>query len=178
MANIVGGDNLIFTNVTEVDISKMPKNINPSNCHKASIEGLNLDIKKVCLLDQEASKVLSPEDIEEFDYLLFGGILGDEDTEAMECLVKDRTSELRKLGFPTRHLGAAQMTTDGAVLTSKIILEDKIPFEEIKFVDHPEVKVSKNESTIMPFRYVMDSKGKPIMAPGMVELFKNDTFDL
>ena len=37
---------------------------------------------------------------------------------------------------------------------------DKIPY-----VDHPEIKVSKNESTEMPFRYVINDAGEPIMPP-------------
>jgi ribosome biogenesis SPOUT family RNA methylase Rps3 len=35
------------------------------------------------------------------------------------------------------------MTTDGAVLVSKIIVEDKVKFEDIEFVDHPEIKLGK-----------------------------------
>jgi hypothetical protein len=35
---------------------------------------------------------------------------------------------------------------------------DKIPF-----VDHPELKINKNESTQMPFRYVKGDDGRPIM---------------
>jgi ribosome biogenesis SPOUT family RNA methylase Rps3 len=38
---------------------------------------------------------------------------------------RDRTSELRKLGFPTRHLGSVQMTTDTAVGVTKLVVLDK-----------------------------------------------------
>lgn len=37
----------------------------------------------------------------------------------------DRTGELRKLGFPTRHLGPVQMTTDTALAVTKICVQDK-----------------------------------------------------
>lgn len=35
--------------------------------------------------------------------------------------------------------------------------------EQIPFIDHPELKINKNESTQMPFRYVKGTDGRPIM---------------
>ena len=37
------------------------------------------------------------------------------------------------------------------------------PVDKIPYVDHPELKFSEHESTQMPFRYVTDKEGKPIM---------------
>ena len=37
---------------------------------------------------------------------------------------RDRTGELRKLGFPTRHLGSIQMTTDTALGVTKKVVDD------------------------------------------------------
>jgi ribosome biogenesis SPOUT family RNA methylase Rps3 len=34
--------------------------------------------------------------------------------------------------------------------------------------------INEHERTEMPFRYVKDSEGKPIMPKGMVELIKKD----
>lgn len=66
---------------------------------------------RICLLDPRAEKVISPEDAELFDGFLFGGILGDDPP-------RDRTKELRKLGYEGRHLGSVQMTTDTACYVS------------------------------------------------------------
>lgn len=55
------------------------------------------------------------------------------------------------------------MTTDTAVRVTRIIVQDKIPVEEIPYIDHPELKVDEHESVKMPFRYVKDKEGKPIM---------------
>lgn len=41
---------------------------------------------------------------------------------------RDRTSELRVLGFPSRHLGPVQMTTDTALGVTKLVVEDKGTF--------------------------------------------------
>lgn len=86
-----------------------------------------IPLGRVCLLDPRAEKVLAPEDAELFDVFLYGGILGDDPP-------RDRTGELRKLGFEGRHLGPVQMTTDTAVGVSKIVIEDGIKLEDIPFV--------------------------------------------
>ncbi|ESZ97548.1 hypothetical protein SBOR_2095 [Sclerotinia borealis F-4128] len=125
-----------------------------------SVETLYVENKsRVCLLDPSATKELSPEDGELFDVFLFGGILGDDPP-------RDRTSELRKKGFEGRRLGPIQLTTDTAV---------RFPLDKIPYVDYPELRVNKNESTEMPFRYVKDANGNPIMPEGMIELIKKDT---
>lgn len=37
------------------------------------------------------------------------------------------------------------------------------PLDQISYVDFPELRFNDHESTEMPFRYVADEKGKPIM---------------
>ncbi|KAM0519486.1 hypothetical protein ACHAPE_003660 [Trichoderma viride] len=122
---------------------------------------------RVCLLDPAAAKDLAPEDGETFDAFLFGGILGDDPP-------RDRTSELRKKGFEGRRLGPKQMTTDTAVRVTRMVVHDKIPLDQMPYLDFPELKFSEHESTEMPFRYVKGADGKPIMPKGMVELIQKD----
>lgn len=45
----------------------------------------------------------------------------------------------------------------------RALLTVSVPLEEISYVDYPEIHVSGNERTEMPFRYVVDAKGQPIM---------------
>ncbi|KAG6016920.1 hypothetical protein E4U43_002730 [Claviceps pusilla] len=123
--------------------------------------------EKVCLLDPSAEKDLSPEDGKTFDAFLFGGILGDDPP-------RDRTSELRKKGFQGRRLGPKQMTTDTAVRVTRMVVQDGIPLENVPHVDFPELKFNEHESTQMPFRYVTDQEGKPMMPEGMRELIEKD----
>ncbi|KAG5950381.1 hypothetical protein E4U53_005184 [Claviceps sorghi] len=123
--------------------------------------------EKVCLLDPSAEKDLSPEDGNTFDAFLFGGILGDDPP-------RDRTSELRKKGFQGRRLGPKQMTTDTAVRVTRMVVQDGISLEKVPHVDFPELKFNEHESTQMPFRYVTDKEGKPIMPEGMRELIEKD----
>ncbi|WVQ68892.1 uncharacterized protein L199_007101 [Kwoniella botswanensis] len=122
---------------------------------------------RVCLLDPKAPKALCPEDKEVFDVFLYGGILGDDPP-------RDRTSELRKLGFEGRHLGEKQMTTDTAVGVTKIVVEDGVPLDKIPYTDFPTITFNKYESIEMPFRYVVNEQGEPILPPGMKEHLKAD----
>ncbi|EIW68648.1 hypothetical protein TREMEDRAFT_18879, partial [Tremella mesenterica DSM 1558] len=122
---------------------------------------------RVCLLDPKATLPLSPEDKSKFSVFLYGGILGDDPP-------RDRTSELRKLGYEGRHLGEKQMTTDTAVLVTKLIVEDGFTLDQIPYVDFPTISFSKYESVEMPFRYVAESNGQPILPPGMKQHLKED----
>ncbi|KAF1987875.1 DUF431-domain-containing protein [Aulographum hederae CBS 113979] len=153
---------------------KLPENL-------AGVQGLQIEHRgveeiyhdkkaSVCLLDPAAKEELSPEDGDRFDVFLFGGILGDDPP-------RDRTSELRKKGFEGRRLGPVQMTTDTAVRVTRMIVQGRkpVPLDKIPFVDNPEFKVDDHESTEMPFRYVTDGKGNPVMPAGMLDLIKKDS---
>jgi ribosome biogenesis SPOUT family RNA methylase Rps3 len=67
------------------------------------------------------------------------------------------------------------MTTDTAVRVTRIVIQDKIALANIQYVDHPEIKINKHESTEMPFRYVAKTEGEPYMPAGMRELIAKDT---
>jgi len=128
-------------------------------------------LDKVCLLDPKAELALTPADGDGvFDWFLFGGILGDDPP-------RDRTSELRRLGFPTRHLGSLQMTTDTAVAVTKRVVEDRVELNDIPYNDFPFLSFGPKEGAEMPFRYIAADgkpKGEPLMPPGMKELIRSD----
>lgn len=170
----VGKENLILTSIpetiTEADI--------PAELLQAGLQWTSKDVGEVigttpktsvCLLDPGAKTDLVPLESSEFEYFVFGGILGDHPP-------RDRTGELRKkYGFIGRRLGDKQMTTDTAVRTTQLIIKDKLKFEDIKFIDYPEIRFSKYEATEMPFRYVLDANNKPIFPDGMLLLIKKDS---
>ncbi|GLB39584.1 putative predicted SAM-dependent RNA methyltransferase [Lyophyllum shimeji] len=132
-------------------------------------KGIGID--RVCLLNPKARGGLSLEDGDgRLDMFLFGvveGIPGDDPPG-------DRTAELRDMGFPTRHLGPVQMTTDTALGVTKLVIDDKKPLSEIPYVDFPTIRFNSRESVEMPFRYIADKGGEPLLPPGMRELLHED----
>ncbi|KAL8904588.1 MAG: hypothetical protein Q9171_006993 [Xanthocarpia ochracea] len=141
-------------------LSSAPKDLNIPDSIRAvdgftiehrSVETVYQDCKdRVCLLDPAAKEELSPTDTHNFDVFVFGGIL-------------DRTSELRKKGFAGRTLGPIQMTTDTAVRVTRMVIQGQNSLSQIPYIDYPEIRVDEHESTEMPFRYVKDADGKPVM---------------
>ncbi|KAJ2919755.1 hypothetical protein MD484_g654, partial [Candolleomyces efflorescens] len=133
-----------------------------ATCHTTGILDLmkerGIPLSKVCLLDPKAEKALSPED-------------GDGDDPP-----RDRTSELRVLGFPNRHLGPVQMTTDTALCVTKLVVQDKKRLDEIPYVvnqEFPTIHFNPKESVEMPFRYIATGSD-PLLPPGMKELLHED----
>lgn len=47
-----------------------------------------------------------------------------------------------------------------------------VPLEQIPYVDYPEIRINDHERTEMPFRYVKDAQGEPIMPD--VSILRND----
>ncbi|KAL1920272.1 uncharacterized protein VTP21DRAFT_1418 [Calcarisporiella thermophila] len=180
MLQNIGGEHLWFTHLTPTTLASAPERLRGAQLRTEDVLSLGIDMKKICLLDPAAEKALSPEDGEKFEYFLFGGILGDHPP-------RDRTAELRKLGFEGRHLGSIQMSTDTAVNVTKRVIEDKIPLDKIPYIDSPEVWFSRRESVVLPFRYIAvpadskwqkthkDAKEMPLLPEGMFELLKKDS---
>lgn len=65
--------------------------------------------------------------------MIFGGVLGDHPP-------RDRPEPVRKHFNNIRHLGELQLATDTAVLITRLILDNKIPLEEIPLIKEPTIK--------------------------------------
>ncbi|HII15964.1 MAG TPA: hypothetical protein HA362_06650 [Nanoarchaeota archaeon] len=158
ISNLVGKENLIFTNTSSKQLVPFGK------VEKKSVA--ELGISDVCILDPAAGQTLSPEDCRRFKYLVFGGILGDYPP-------RERTKELLSCRMPKiekRNLGKEQMPTDNAVYAAKLIAGGKL-FEDIKFIDTIEIGIEKGLSVELPFRYV-EVNGKPLISEKLVEFLK------
>ncbi|KAL9604989.1 MAG: hypothetical protein Q9219_000177 [cf. Caloplaca sp. 3 TL-2023] len=185
-------------------LSSAPKDLNlPDSlqeCQNLAIEDRSVEViyldqrSRVCLLDPAAKEQLSPEDGDNFDVFLFGGILGttSDQSHSLDAPMTNPTSELRMKGFIGRRLGPVQMTTDTAVRVTRMVIQGHsryhgiepmscskkpcaVPLDDIPYIDHPEIRIDEHESTEMPFRYVKDAGGKPVMPEGMIELIKKDS---
>ena len=159
ISEIVGKDNLLFTNVTEPSLKLKPFG-------EIKEESVNtLELKKACILDPRAQNTLSDRD--NFDHLIFGGILGDDPPQ-------DRTAEIT-IKAEKRNLGKEQMSTDTAILVAKKIM-DGTPLDKLQFQDEIEIPMKEGESVILPFRYLLENN-RPILPKGLKQMLKDqDTF--
>ncbi len=154
ISKIVGKENLIFTNTQEKKLEKL------GTVKNQSVTKLNL--KNACLLDPSAKETLKPSD--KFDYLIFGGILGDYPR-------KKRTASLnKKLKIPTRNISHKQMSTDNAVLTC-FMITNGTPFKKIKFKDQLKIQIKKGEEVVLPYRYVLVN-GEPFISQKIIDYLK------
>ncbi len=155
----VGKGNVLFTNLKSEEAQRL-KQYGEVTSRMVS----ELNLKDACILDPYANDTLKPTDREKFSSFIFGGILGNNPAQK-------RTELLTKaLHFPTRNLGAHQLSTDTAVYVAKKIL-DGTPLEKIRFVEEVEIVTTEGESTILPFRYVIDN-GKLIISSELVDHIK------
>lgn len=151
-----------FTNVPSEDVAKLE---GLGTIETRSIKELSL--KNICILDPLAEKTLSPDD--DFTYYIFGGVLGNHPMDG-------RTDKEISHYFPSaakRNLGDKQMSTDTAVLVTKMIIVDKKHFSDIDFIDEPEIEVEEGFSDILPYRYVKKD-GKPVFPEGLITYLKEE----
>lgn len=174
MLQLLGpGATLHFTSLSlaslaslQTELDKIPEPRAKFQLHTKSFTSFTAEkMQSVCLLDPAAphglsvcdaglhtstSPILPRAEDGPFAYFLFGGILGDDPP-------RDRTSSLRKLGMPRRHLGKMQMTTDTALGVTKCVVEDgkAIALEggemqaekgKMRWCDAPELKFGRGES--------------------------------
>lgn len=119
-------------------------------CHTKSITQMGLSQQKICVLDPTAKEILSPKDASQFDYFVFGGILGDKEFDGRTG--KFVTSQMP--GVAVRNLGPKHLATDTAVLVARLLLEGK-KYEEIRLATEVEVEINEYENVTLPFAYVI-----------------------
>lgn len=160
ISSVVGKENLLFTKTTNDVLAKLGR---VDERPVASIPLIG-----ACVLDPESDVQLTPQIAKQFDYFIFGGILGDNPPRA-------RTKEELLLPYPRFNLGKEQMSTDTAVIVTKMIV-DGLPVEQMQFQDGIEIEIAQGESVDLPYKYLLID-GKPMLPDGLVEMLKSqDSF--
>ena len=127
-------------------------------------------LKNACVLDPVAPKTLTPGDAQQFNYFIFGGILGDDPPQQRTS--PELTSKMH--GIAVRNIGKKQMSTDTAVYVVQQIVSGK-KLSELQFQDGVEISLGKNESTLLPYRYVVKD-GKPMISDELAAYLKKRGF--
>ncbi len=161
ISQLVGKRNVWFTNLKKgsAELQKYGKVIGDSVT--------KLKLAKVCVLDPEAAKVLTPQDALKFDYFVFGGILGDDPPQKR---TKPELTSKFKYPIETRNIGSKQMSTDNAVAVVQKIVKGR-QFEELPFQDGIEIELKEGESVMFPYRYLL-VEGKPLVSKELVEYLR------
>ena len=157
ISSFVGKRNLLFTNTKSAVLKKFGK------VELKSVKKLRFE--KACILDPEAKSTLTPEIAKKYNYFIFGGILGDNPP-------RERTKEelTRYLPYPAYNLGKDQMSTDTAVIVTKMIVDGK-KLSELKFQQGVEIKINAHEEVHLPYKYLLKN-GKPLLALGIVDMLR------
>lgn len=117
---------------------------------------------EVLVLDPQAEKSLTYDDLLRYKYIVIGGILGDHPP-------RGRTKELlaKRLGkVETRNIGNRQYSIDGSVYYVNYLWTNK-DLGNYKYIDGVEIKTPTG-IIYLPFRYPV-VEGKPLLAPGLRE---------
>lgn len=159
ISNIVGKNNLWFTNIKR----KNKKLEQFGRVFNQSVSELKLE--NACVLDPDSQKILKP--VENFDYYIFGGILGDYPPK------KRTKKELTKFlpGLEKRNIGKKQFPTDNAVKVTKLIADGK-RFEDLNFKYKLTIPISKYSQVTLPFLYIIENS-EPFINPRIVSYLKH-----
>ena len=161
ISEIVGKKNLWFTNIKRKNI-KLEK---LGKCFKQSVREMNLE--DACVLDPDAKQTLTTTDSKQFQYFIFGGIMGDYPP-------RKRTKEELTQFLPNtqkRNISKKQFSTDNAVFVVKRIVEGE-KLEDMKFKNNITIKTGEFESVDLPFCYPIVN-GKPFMSEELLKFIKN-----
>lgn len=168
ISKTVGKQHVWFTNVKKKDVPKLKR---LGKVFTQSVQKLDLDLNRACVLEPFAPQTLSPKEASSFDYYIFGGILGDEkfnrrtEQELTRFLTKARK----------RNIGKEQFSTDNAVFVTNQICKG-YSLKDQKFQDTLELHFNRIESVILPYRYPL-IKGKPRISPALIKYLKEkETF--
>jgi len=162
ISKLVGKKNLWITNINKAsEAKKLGKygKVIPTRVSK-------LNLKSACILDPEATRLLTPKIARKYRYFIFGGILGD--YPPRKRTKKELTSKFTKA--TCFNIGKEQMSTDNAVYAVKQIIEGK-SLNKLKFQDEAEIRINKTESIILPYRYNL-IKSKPFISPEVISYLK------
>ncbi|MEK6858584.1 MAG: SAM-dependent methyltransferase [Nanoarchaeota archaeon] len=162
------GKDVWFTHVQKKDVRKLSIY---GKVFTQSVQKLDLDLRKTCVLEPFAPRTLETKEAKEFDYYIFGGILGDEKLNGRT--EKELTRFLKKAD--KRNIGKEQFSTDNAVYVTNQIVQG-IPLKKQTFQDALEIQFNRIESVILPYRYPLVD-GKPRISKKLIAyLKKKETF--
>lgn len=164
-SEIVGRENLIFTNVKRVEDRNLLSEFGEVEA-RSFRDVFRQD--EVVILDPKAERKLVTSDFYGKKAVVIGGILGDNPP-------RGRTQKYLSNLCPKavkRNLGRKQFSIDGAVYVAKMVSEG-IPLEAIRVVDGLNIKVDEFVEIYLPYVYPLND-GKPVIHEELVKYLSSE----
>jgi ribosome biogenesis SPOUT family RNA methylase Rps3 len=163
ISKTIGKENLWFCNLKgKKGAASLTRH---GRCIQESVVSLHL--QNACVLEPEAPQLLTLQKAQQFQYFIFGGILGDHPPK------KRTQEELSKFlpHLPKYNLGKKQMSTDNAVLVVSEIAQQGRKLSSLRFQDGIEIKIDNVSSVQLPYRYRLVNN-EPFISPALVVYLK------
>ena len=164
-SEIVGRENLIFTNVKRVEDRNLLSEFGEVEA-RSFRDVFRQD--EVVILDLKAERKLVTSDFYGKKAVVIGGILGDNPP-------RGRTQRYLSNLCPKaikRNLGRKQFSIDGAVYVAKMVSEG-IPLEAVRVVDGLNIKVDEFVEIYLPYVYPLND-GKPVIHEELVKYLSSE----
>ena len=167
-SRIVGSHKLVFTNIARSEWRRMLEPLG------MVMEGRVAEAyrgRRLLVLDPTADTLLSPQDYENVDAVVVGGIMGDHPPRHRTRSLL--TSRLRNSS--TRSLGGRQLSIDGAIYVAYMVMQGS-ELRNIPLVEDVEIRLPElqgvERSIRLPYAYPLVD-GRPLITPGLEEYLRN-----
>lgn len=159
----------VFTNVTDGGMAAALQTMG----RPVAADVLGYTGGKGCIiLDHQSEVELGPDDFNDADFIVVGGILGYD--KPMGRTREFITSRFDRDNNRFRNLGKVQLTIDSAVFVARAIFLGA-SLGELDITTEVEVKWDDVHSTILPYGYpVVD--GRVLLTPGLVDILRQTEF--
>lgn len=159
----ITGGRLLFTNVRREEWRRKLEEIG-GICLKESIVDLAEEFDRIAVLDPTGERRLEKGELEKYDVVVVGGILGDHPPRRRTRELLTRRLLEIKPECDVLNLGEKQLSIDGAILVA-LLINEGIEFE---LADEIEIELGEGHSIVLHYAVPVVS-GKPIITPGLIE---------
>ncbi|MCA1813792.1 MAG: hypothetical protein LC624_07560 [Halobacteriales archaeon] len=157
-------ERLVFTNVQGAEERERLQELAEARAEPA---GEAFAGQRILVTDPEAEPAVRPDEFDDFDVLVVGGILGVEEFTGKTGKLITRPQHLE-----ARHLGPLQLPIDMAVLVGNLVRMG-LELEDIELTKEVEIELGEGRSVELPYAYPV-VEGQLLITPGVVDDLKRN----
>lgn len=169
----LGKDAVFFTNVDDDSEQKQLAALGVK-VYKETVANLiaqGVFPKEKCvLIDLDDKGDLTPQEAPQFEYAIFGGILGD------QPLSMRSNTHFSSLHVERRQLTDKQMSTDTSVLVCDLVANKQQALSSLHFAYEIDITLNEFETMTLPYQYLLVGN-TPVFTPGLVEHLQQEGWE-